>query len=280
MLFPKFGFAHCRFVHHWVVYHTCIRYSLGAVLLTGFADSALMASMTVTPMIIHFVPGEPPRQDITVTNPDTETLYLETEISRVENPGTSEEKKVLIANPDQVKLLVTPQKSVISAGQLKNIRLISLETPEKEQIYRVTFKPVIGNVRAKQHGVKILIAYEALVFVHPKKPTWQISASLDGNELTFANSGNTNVTIRNVRFCSGSKESDCQNLDVHNRRVYGDQNSSSDIPKELASKQGVLKYGVYDGKKELPQSLKINQKQVTQKQGNQQQVRQKPKRAE
>ncbi|WP_087107491.1 hypothetical protein [Parendozoicomonas haliclonae] len=215
-----------------------------------------MASMNVSPIVIYFRSDQPPRQDVTVSNPDAEVLYLETEIYRVENPGTEQEENVRITTPAEMKLLATPNKAVIPSGNLKSIRLLSLETPSVEKVYRVTFRPVIGDIKANRTAVKILIAYQALVFVQPEKPFWQVSASIQNRQLQLTNTGNINVIIRKPRYCPGTNDNDCIDLEK-GRRIYSGQSWSTPLPADIPVDKGTIKYGVYEGNQETTKTLKL-----------------------
>ncbi|MTI13592.1 hypothetical protein [Sansalvadorimonas verongulae] len=52
--------------------------------------------------------------DIPETNPDKENLHLKTEIVRVENPGTPNEERARITDPDKMQLLATPGKAIVA----------------------------------------------------------------------------------------------------------------------------------------------------------------------
>ena len=133
--------------------------------------------MSLDKMILYFEPGKPAPQDVVVSNPDPEPLYLQTEVFKVVDPGTENERAEKLLDPDKIKLLTAPKKATLLPGTKKKIRLISLETPKKkEEVYRVSFKPVISGLQAKKSGLKVLLAYEALVFVRPENPFYKVTA--------------------------------------------------------------------------------------------------------
>lgn len=218
------------------------------------------ASLELDRNITYFDANKLPRQDILVTNPDKETLFLETEVLQVINPGTHKEERVKITDPDQVKLLVTPDKSIIPSGGRKNVRLLHLgKPPIIEEVYRVNFKPVVGKLHAKESGVKILVAYQVLVFIQPERPFIDLSGKREGNKMTFTNNGNINVLLRNGRHCPAGlspkasetqKVKQCKNL-KESYRIYAGEKWTMTLPENTNPKKGFIEYGLFDGKKEI-----------------------------
>ncbi|GAA4652663.1 hypothetical protein GCM10023116_49470 [Kistimonas scapharcae] len=216
--------------------------SLLVTLLSVTAPS-LHASMSLDKMIVYFEPGQPPRQDIMVTNPDPENLYLQTEVYKVVNPGQENEERIRITDPDKLKLLATPQKAIIPPNGRKTVRLVSLETPNaKEEVYRVTFRPVVGDIQATQTAIKLLIAYQALVFIRPANPKYDVVAEWKGNKIVFTNQGNMNAVLRNGKFCTSKKDDSCTPLS-EGTRLYAGQSWTLELP----NAKGYVRYGLFDG---------------------------------
>ena len=205
------------------------------------------AAMSLDRMIVYFDPDKAPRQDVIVTNPDTDNLYLQTEVYKVIKPGTAEEERVRITDPNEMMLLSTPQKAIIAPNSRKTVRLVSLETPKNvESVYRVTFKPVVGDLKATQNAIKLLIAYQALVFIRPENPEYKVTAKRDGKKITFTNSGNINVVLRNGKFCELEvTEKTCTDIE-NGTRLYAGQSWSLDLPKNTTKVQ----FGLFNGRNE------------------------------
>ncbi|WP_161787304.1 fimbrial biogenesis chaperone [Endozoicomonas numazuensis] len=205
------------------------------------------AAMSLDKMIVYFEPDKSPRQDIVVTNPDQENLYLQTEVYKVVNPGTEQEERVRVTNPSELKLLSTPQKAIVAPNSRKTVRLVSLETPKKtESVYRVTFKPVVGDLEATQNAIKLLIAYQTLVFVRPESPEYKVTAKREKDSITFTNSGNINVVLRNGQFCSGQKSKrKCSDIDDI-KRLYAGQSWTLKVPNSKTE----VEYGLFNGSTE------------------------------
>lgn len=189
------------------------------------------ANMVLSDAIVHFEPGKPLRKDIEVQNPSSENLYVEITPVVVSEPGTENEERIAITDPRDSGLLVTPNKIVVPPGGRKLVRLVSLEPlGDKERVYRVTFKPVVGDLESEQIGIKILIGYEVLLLMQPATPEPNLVVKRDGKKLSFANKGNTNVLLREGKQCpsSSSNSDDCESL--RGKRLYPGNSWSVDLP--------------------------------------------------
>ncbi len=220
---------------------------LSSLLFSASASAAL----SLDRMIVYFDPNKQPRQDVIVSNPDKETLYLQTEVFEVHNPGSKNEERVKVTDPAKLKLLTTPNKAIIPANGRKTVRLVSLEKPTgNELVYRVTFKPVVGDLEASETAIKLLIAYQALVFIRPDNPRYQVSAQQKGGQLVFKNSGNINAVMRNGKYCTTQEDDSCNPLDA-TTRLYADQSWTLDVPSEAVR----VSYGLFDGTHEKTQEF-------------------------
>jgi P pilus assembly chaperone PapD len=194
----------------------------------GFAS----ANMVLSEAIVHFEPGKPLRKDIEVENPSTENLYVEITPAVVSDPGSEKEQRLTIVDPRESGLLVTPNKIVVPPGGRKLVRLVSLEPlGKKERVYRVTFKPVVGELESEQIGIKILIGYEVLVLMQPALPEPNLVATRNGKTMSFVNKGNTNILLREGKQCpenSASDSDECENL--RGKRLYPGNRWSVELP--------------------------------------------------
>ncbi len=221
-------------------------YLAASLMISGGA----FASMSLDRMIIYFNPNELPRQDVIVTNPEAENLYLQTEVYKVLNPGTDKEERIRITDPSALRLLASPRKAIIAPNSRKTVRLVNLETPKgDEQVYRVTFKPVVGDLKTKQNAIKLLVAYQALVFVRPDNPKYKITSKLVNKKIIFTNHGNINVVLRHGRYCSSDKKESCVDLDA-GRRIYANTSWTLPLPEKAKKGQGYIQYGLFDGDSE------------------------------
>jgi len=197
--------------------------------------STVSANMVLSEAIIHFEPGNSLRKDIEVENPGSENLYVQIEPKVVLDPGTENERREAISDPRKYGLLVTPNKLVIPPGGRKLVRLVSLQPlGEKERVYRVTFKPVIGDLESEQIGIKILVGYEVLVLMQPANPDPDLVVKRDGQIIFFSNEGNTNVLLREGKQCPkgvDSKSDECESL--QGKRLYPGNSWSVELPHNL-----------------------------------------------
>ncbi|OED44337.1 hypothetical protein ACH42_07765 [Endozoicomonas sp. (ex Bugula neritina AB1)] len=218
-----------------------------ALSLPFWSQSASANNMLLDRMIVYFEPGKAPRQDIRVSNISTENLFLQTEVYEVKNPGAENEERIRVMNPDEMKLLTTPQKSIVKPQGQRTVRLVSLETPkDKEAVYRVTFRPVTGDIESTQNAIQLLVAYQALIFVRPENPVYNVIAKHDKNKMTFTNTGNSNVILRNGEQCmDNAQDAECVEI-TSSGRLYAGQSLTFDLP----GKGKLVKFGVYDGTKE------------------------------
>lgn len=193
-----------------------------ATLLFFFAivTEPASAAMSLDKIIVYLDDAPNARDDIVITNPDQETLYLQTEIYRVDNPGLPNEERVRVVNPRDFKLLVSPSKAVLASGEQKRFRLMSLERQlEQEKVYRVTFKPVVGDIKTDRTALKILVAYQALVFVQPKDGSYKLELGNEDGAWVLANTGNINVEVADLQHCVS--ESDCREIEGAGRLYAG-----------------------------------------------------------
>ncbi|BBM00485.1 fimbria/pilus periplasmic chaperone [Microbulbifer sp. GL-2] len=194
-------------------------------------SQSALAAMSLDKVILYLDDAPSARDDIVITNPDDETLYLQTEIFRVDNPGQEYEQRVRVVNPDEFKLLVSPAKAVLAPGERRRFRLMALDRDlEEEKVYRVTFKPVVGEIKAEQTALKILVAYQALVFVQPANGQYKVDLVEDMGNYQLTNKGNINIEVVEVRHCALGGE--CQKLDASGRLYAGTNLSLGDVPNE------------------------------------------------
>ena len=226
----------------------------------------VQAGLQLDKVITYFEADKLRRQDILVTNTDKEKLFLETEIFKVENPGAETEERIKITDPDKFQLLATPDKNIIPPGGRKTVRLLHLTPPPKtEEVYRVTFRPVLGKLQATDSAVKIIIAYQVLVFIRPVKPFIAVSSKIQGQKITFTNKGNINVVLRNGRYCPAgvrSKKSHkkqqqgCKALN-ESHRIYAGQNWTLTLTELTKNDRGLVEYGLFDGKNEVTKQFPL-----------------------
>lgn len=199
------------------------------------------ASMVLDRSIVTFVPGKAPREDVTINNPDPDPLFIEVEVLEVRNPGTDKEERIVVRNPEEIGLIATPMRLVVPPGGRRVVRLVNLAGHgQTERVYRVNVKPVIAPEGAdadkgeqKAMAVRILVAYQLLIFVSPDKVVAQLEGRREGNTLHLQNKGNVNIHLYDGRQCKeGEAKEQCATL--QSLRLYPGNERSIALPRDQA----------------------------------------------
>ena len=107
---------------------------------------------------------------------------------------------------------------MLGPGERKVVRLSLLERPDdRDRIYRVTIKPVIGEIVASQSALKLVVGYDVLVIARPQNARPLLDVSRRGNTVELRNLGNTNALLFNGRQCDEAA-TDCAELP--SKRIY------------------------------------------------------------
>ncbi len=193
-----------------------------------FQPSALLADMALSKVIVEFRPGEPLREDVEVINAGNENLYLVVEPREVIQPGTDAEERVERRNPQEVGLLVSPTRVVIEPGARRIVRLSLFEQPAgRDRIWRVTFRPVVGETSAQTSALRVLTAYSVLVMAYPPAAAADVAGSRAGRRVALENRGNSNALLFDGRQCDAAGNN-CRDLPT--RRLYAGNRWQVDLP--------------------------------------------------
>ena len=193
--------------------------ALAVLLLSSLSTQA----MYIDRAIIDFLPGEATRQDVKVINDSDDNLYVKIDVMEVINPGTEQEERKPVTNPDDIKLLVTPAKMVIPPKSSKLVRLLNLDDELKEEkVYRINVTPIMPPLQeeSKESKVRVVIAYQVLVLVAPNKPHYLLETERKTDSLTVKNTGNSYVIITGGKQCPATETADIKCLDVATKRLY------------------------------------------------------------
>lgn len=215
----------------------------GIVLLFGWCAPA-HAEFTVNSAIVEFTADGLRQQDIELTSRSQANDYIVSEIHEVIHPGQPDETRRLLDDPAQAGLLVTPDKTVLTAGGRKILRFVLLREPDsQEHIYRVAVKPVVNGVEdSNKVGVKILIGYEILVIVRPAALAPSYQAQRQGKNFIVVNNGNTNILFQNGQQCTAP--GNCKIPPV--LRVYPGGRGQMTLPLDIP-----VNYSIWDGAKTI-----------------------------
>lgn len=179
------------------------------VLVLGLATAA-QANLSIDKLWVEFPDGRPGRSDVVIRNDSDERYYIDVSVSEVLNPGTAEEERATIADPEALGLLVTPNRMILEPGALRSIRLVSLnENLTRDRIYRVMIRPQVGAIQVDEQVeqespaivMKLLAAYDVLVVARPEGAEPLLTAQRSGTELAVSNTGGTNILVAEGMVC-------------------------------------------------------------------------------
>ena len=93
---------------------------------------------------------------------------------------------------------------ILEPGQRRLVRVASIAPSQRERIYRVTIRPVVGQLTQGPSGLKILVGYDMLVVVRPSDVKPHVRGSRIGDRLTLTNDGNVSVELADGQACEPS----------------------------------------------------------------------------
>jgi P pilus assembly chaperone PapD len=176
------------------------------------------AELVLSDLIVDLEPGKHARGDIEIWNNSPERTYVAVEPREVLNPALANPGARRDPDPEKLGLLVSPARMVLEPGQRKLIRIASLSSRnDNEHVFRVTVKPVVGELQSEDSGIKILVGYDVLVLVRPAQPLANVTAVRAGGMLTFSNAGNVSVEVMDGRQCGGAQAKCAQ---LPGKRLY------------------------------------------------------------
>lgn len=179
---------------------------------------AAEAQISLSDLVIELQPGKDSRRDVEVLNSGSDRAFVAVEPAEIVNPGTPAETRRSDPDPEKLGLLVSPARMILEPGQRKLVRFADIRpAADRERVYRVTVKPVAGQIAAEQSGLKLLIGYDVLVLVRPAAPRANIVFTRAADGGTFRNDGNVSVELAKGRQCDESGKS-CSEL--AGKRLY------------------------------------------------------------
>lgn len=186
-----------------------------AVLAFAFASvwsGAAFAQLSINRLWVDLDAGKAPRSDLVIRNDSEDRYYISVETAEIVAPGTDAEERRGIADPEQLGLLVTPNRMVLEPGASRSIRVVSLnQALAQDRIYRIMISPQVGAIQTSEAqpevrdlAIKILSAYEALVVARPPNPAPKVVAQRADDRIIFSNEGNSNVLFLDAFVCPPS----------------------------------------------------------------------------
>ncbi len=194
------------------------------------------ADIEVSPILIDVVgsdvSSQTNMQDIRVTNDGDEVAYVKITPKLILEPGTPQEKLLVIDDPSKLGLLVSPHIMKIAPHKFKLIRLVFTQKPDvTDRMYRIDIQPTAGDLllpkKGGELGIKILVGYGVVVIQRPEKINVKITMTRQKNILTVKNMGNTNVVMTDGVQCDNQGKQ-CRELPV--KRIYAGQVWEQTLP--------------------------------------------------
>lgn len=202
---------------------------LGLGLLALIPVSSASGELVVSQLIVELKPAKSRAADIEIHNDSDERAYVSIEPREIVDPGLEQERPMLSPDPEKLGLLVSPRRLVIEPDQRRRLRVAAIGlVPSRERVYRVTVKPVAGNVTGAESGLKLLVGYDLLVLVRPFSPNPDIDIRREGQSLTIVNRGNASIELADGKQCD-SEGKDCRQLP--NKRLYAGATWRQDLPR-------------------------------------------------
>lgn len=204
----------------------CFIRVLSLVALAGAAVPA-SAELIVSDLVVELGADAQPRKDVEVWNNSDERSYVEIAPVEVLSPGSPEERRVREPDPEKLGLLVSPNRMILEPGQRKVVRIARIvPAPDQERVYRITIKPVVGEVSGDHSGLKVLVGYDVLAIARPANPSPSVSGHRDANRLIVRNGGNSSVELMNGKQCDGAG----QCVSLPGKRLYAGASWTQQLP--------------------------------------------------
>lgn len=203
--------------------------------------SKARAELVLSQLVVELHPGAKLREDVEVWNSAPERAYVAVEPSEILNAGLPDEQRTDEPDPERRGLLVAPARMILEPGQRKLIRVAAIGADSnRERVYRVTVKPVAGELSSEKSGLKILVGYDLLVLVRPSDSRPNLLASRLGDSLDFRNAGNASVELVDGRQCQADGKNCVQ---LPGKRLYSGSQWSVRLRSGLAAEYTVISEG-------------------------------------
>lgn len=168
------------------------------------------AQLSINKLWVEFDRSAQPRTDLVIRNDSKDKYFITVKAFEIAQPGTEQETRVETADPEQLGILVTPNRVVLEPGAARAIRLVSLNRDlTRDRVYRVLVTPQIGAItgvsKPKEEesslAVKLLAAYDVLVIARPNDAQPQVKVTRTDKEIKLENVGNSNVLLSDAILC-------------------------------------------------------------------------------
>ncbi|XAG70625.1 hypothetical protein MRM75_06570 [bacterium 19CA06SA08-2] len=157
---------------------------------------------------------------IRIYNQSDEVAYVKVgNVVRVEQPGTPNQKEVLVNNTKHLELMVTPNLLIIQPNSDADVVLVDMVSDrDTERAYYVKVEQV--QPPAKK-GVTLSVNYRVLVHAEPKVMNPQLVTKQKQGNILLKNQGNVRYSLRDVKWCKKGETQNCIALkDRDSFRIY------------------------------------------------------------
>lgn len=229
----------------------------GVVALLISAPILGWANIDVSPMSAVVTPAGVTL--LTITSRAEDVRYIQTSLKQVLNPGTKHENESPEGISSNEGVIVSPSKFVLAAGQIRKLRLVAMQLPATEKVYRLYIESLPAkngeatvDTEKLKTEVGIDLIWGVVVHVPPLNPI--IKLTLDRGTHQIVNNGNFHLKISRVGYCSGSARDNTCSWSVTNKNLYPSQ--KLDLPgKENAGSVTVDYYNEY---KNASEEISVN----------------------
>lgn len=190
------------------------------------------AELAISQLVVEFKPRSSRTMDIEIFNDSAERRFVSVEPREVIGAGTKTEQRFVSPDPEKLGLLVSPARLVLEPHQRRTLRMAAIGSAnERERVYRVTVKPVTGDVTSSESGLKLLVGYDLLVLVRPNVIKAGVNVARVGRNLILTNNGNSSIELADGKQCDENGK-DCQALP--SKRLYAGAAWEQSLPKATA----------------------------------------------
>ncbi len=205
--------------------------SLLGLLAVAVTPAPARAELIVSDLVVELGADLQPRRDVEVWNNSDERSYVEIAPVEVLDAGRPGERRVREPDPEKLGLLVSPNRMILEPQQRKLVRIASIASAgEMERVYRITIKPVVGEVSGDHSGLKVLVGYDVLALLRPATPAPRVSGKREGRRLTVRNDGNASAELMSGKQCDARGK--C--VDLPGKRLYAGASWIQELPGEGA----------------------------------------------
>lgn len=128
-------------------------------------------------------------------------------VVRVEQPGTPNQKEVLVNNIENPEVMVTPNLLIIQPNSDADIVVVDMVNDRDiEQAYYVKVEQVQPPATK---GVILSVNYRVLVHVEPKVMKPQLLTEQKHDSVVLKNQGNVRYALRDVKWCKRGEDQNC-----------------------------------------------------------------------